>query len=75
MKLSWLRRSLIVNDSAQPPRPTQTTLSSCSALLPAAAVMAAAAGSGLDQSPSHRKRTRAQRSFTTEDAQVIALPH
>lgn len=39
-----------------------------------AAVMAAAAGSGLDQSPSHRKRTRAQRSFTAEDAQVGGLP-
>jgi len=34
--------------------------------------MAAAAGTGLEQSPSHRKRTRAQRSFTAEDAQVNA---
>jgi len=34
--------------------------------------MAAAAGTGSVQSPSHRKRTRAQRSFTAEDAQVIA---
>ena len=40
----------------------------------AAAVMAAAAGTGLERSPSHRKRSRAQRSFTTEDAQVIASP-
>jgi hypothetical protein len=35
--------------------------------------MVAAAGSGLDQSPSHRKRTRAQRSFTADDAQVLAI--
>ena len=40
----------------------------------AAAVMAAAAGTGSDQSPSHRKRSRAQRSFTAEDAQVRAPP-